>query len=48
VAYDVRFGAPPGAPRDALDQALDRTKRVERELKARIRELEEELNRPSR
>jgi len=37
-----------GRQADALNQALDRTKRVERELKARIRELEEELNRSSR
>lgn len=33
---------------DTLNQALNRTERVERELKARIRELEEELNRRSR
>jgi hypothetical protein len=32
---------------DALNHALDRTERVERELRARIRELEEELNRRS-
>jgi hypothetical protein len=36
-----------GRQADALNQALDRTKRVERELKTRIRELEKELNRPS-
>jgi hypothetical protein len=33
---------------DTLNQALNRTERLERELKARIRELEKELNRRSR
>ena len=32
---------------NALNHALDRTERVERELRARIRELEEQLNRRS-
>jgi hypothetical protein len=36
-----------GRQADALNQALDRTKSVERELKTRIRALEKELNRPS-
>jgi len=33
---------------DALNNALDRTERIERELRARIRELEEKLKRRSR
>jgi phage-related tail protein len=33
---------------DALNNALQRTERVERELRARIRELEERLKRQSR
>jgi hypothetical protein len=37
-----------GSQAATLNQTLDRTERVERELIARVRELEEELNRRSR